>query len=303
MQIQLGSKLAIASLAFIGAALLTPAHAATNRAPVISGAPVRTATAGKLYSFQPSARDADGNELWFWVTSKPAWAQLDRTTGRLYGTPTSAQVGVYEQIQIVAWDGKAAAKLAKFAINVVANPKVGRAPTISGAPVTTATIDKVYAFNPKAFDMDGDVLTFTVTGRPAWATLNPRTGQLTGKPTQVGVHPNVEITVSDGVTRSSLPKFAITVNAASVVTKSVALSWTAPTQNIDGSALTNLSGYRIVHGSAPGSYSQSITLNTVGLSSYVIENLKAGKHYFAVMARNSNGVESPLSAEIDVNLL
>ena len=49
--------------------------------------PATAVTAGTTYNFQPSASDADGNKLTFSVTSKPAWARLDRATGHFYGTP------------------------------------------------------------------------------------------------------------------------------------------------------------------------------------------------------------------------
>ena len=166
------------------------------------------------------------------------------------------------------------------------------------------TVGKVYSFQPKATDADGNKLWFWVTSKPAWAALNAKTGELTGTPTaaQVGVYANIEMAVSDGKNVTKLTKFAVTVNPVAVVTKSVVLSWDAPTVNVDGSALTNLAGYKIVYGTAAGNYTQSISLNGVGLSRYTIENLTAGKHYFAVIARNSAGVESSASAEISASL-
>src|SRR5262245_10553271 len=114
--IHLVSKLTIAGLAFFGAALLTPAHAATNHAPVISGSPVTKVVAGQAYSFQPKATDAEGTKLWFWASNKPAWLTIDEKTGRLSGTPKAADIGVHEGIAMAAWDGKAAGYLQKFSI-------------------------------------------------------------------------------------------------------------------------------------------------------------------------------------------
>jgi len=306
MQIQIASKpLFIAGLVLIGAAFYVPAHAATNTAPTISGSPAPTVMAGQMYTFQPSAQDADGNPLLFSVTSKPVWARLDKVTGRLYGIPTNAQAGVYEEIEVVVTDGLSRTKLPKFSITVSADPRLGIAPTISGTPLTAITANHAYSFKPTAMDMDGDVLTFSMTGRPKWAVLNKQTGELTGTPTadQVGVYSNVEIAVSDGITTTKLSKFAITVSPDVPVTKSVTLSWLAPSQNVDGSALTNLAGYRIVYGTQSGNYSMSVAVDTVGLSSYVVDNLNTGKYYFALIARNSAGVESAPSSEVSVNVL
>ena len=73
------------------------------------------------------------------------------------------------------------------------------------------------------------------------------------------------------------------------------LSWTPPTQNTDGSALTNLSGYTIVYGTNANTLSQRITLTNPALTSYVVTNLTTGTWYFGVMALNSSGATSNLS--------
>jgi hypothetical protein len=120
---------------------------------------------------------------------------------------------------------------------------------------------------------------------------------LNGTPsaTHVGVYANIVITVSDGDATRSLPAFAIAVNG--ITTGSATLSWTPPTQNTDGSALTNLRGYKIYWGRSSGSYTSSVTLSTPGLATFVVEGLTSGRWYFAAAAVNSSGVESPLSNE------
>lgn len=70
------------------------------------------------------------------------------------------------------------------------------------------------------------------------------------------------------------------------------LSWTPPTQNTDGTALTNLVGYRISYGTSPTALTQTIQLANAGLSSYTIGNLAPGMHYFTVRAYTSGGTES-----------
>jgi hypothetical protein len=73
------------------------------------------------------------------------------------------------------------------------------------------------------------------------------------------------------------------------------LSWYAPTANSDGSALTDLAGYRIYYGNNSNSLTQAININTVGITTYVITNLGVGTWHFAIKAYNSGGVESNLS--------
>ncbi len=74
------------------------------------------------------------------------------------------------------------------------------------------------------------------------------------------------------------------------------LSWTAPTQNVDGSALTNLSGYKIYYGAQLGDYQNSVAINNPGITEYVIDNLQGNNtYYFVVTAFDSQGNESGLS--------
>jgi hypothetical protein len=65
-----------------------------------------------------------------------------------------------------------------------------------------------------------------------------------------------------------------------------------PTQNTDGTTLTNLAGYRIVYGVSASQLTQTIQVTNAGMSSYVVENLAPGTYYFAIRAYTSSGAES-----------
>lgn len=169
-----------------------------------------------------------------------------------------------------------------------------RAPVIAGTPAAAINASSSYAFAPTATDADGDSLTFTVANKPAWATFEATTGRLSGTPTlaQVGTYANITIAVSDGKTTTSLNAFSIAVTQIS--TGTAVLSWLPPTENTDGSQLTNLSGYRIYYGTSAGTLNQSIDVSNAGLSNYVVQNLSPATWYFAVKAV-AGGVESNLS--------
>jgi hypothetical protein len=62
------------------------------------------------------------------------------------------------------------------------------------------------------------------------------------------------------------------------------VSWEAPTANTDGTALTDLSGYRIYYGSSAEDLGHTVQINTIGLQTYVIDDLAPGTWYFAVKA-------------------
>lgn len=261
-----------------------------NRAPTISGTPPKSVTVGQAYSFRPVAADADKNTLGFSIQNKPVWASFSSATGQLAGSPTAAHVGSYANVVISVSDGKASAALAPFSITVAAASN--KAPTISGTPATAVNAGSAYAFRPTAADADGDTLTFAIANRPAWATFNAATGQLSGTPSSAstGTYANVVISVSDGKVSAALAPFAITVADAS--SGAASLTWLPPTENTDGSSLTNLAGYRIVYGASATQLTQSIQVTNVGMSSYVVEDLAPGTYYFAVRAYTSAGAES-----------
>jgi hypothetical protein len=180
-------------------------------------------------------------------------------------------------------------------VNGIAN----NAPVISGTPAYTVEENNSYSFVPTASDADGQSLSFSISNKPAWASFNSSTGALTGTPGNgdVGSFSNIRISVTDGIATASLPAFSINVSAAPQASVgSATLSWTPPTENTDGSALTNLAGFKIYYGTSEGNYTSTVDLNNPGLSSYMVENLAGGNTYYFVMtAYDSNGNESAYS--------
>ncbi|HVS25222.1 MAG TPA: putative Ig domain-containing protein, partial [Gammaproteobacteria bacterium] len=266
-----------------------------NRPPTISGTPTTTGSVGTAYTFTPTASDPDsGTTLTFSITNRPAWATFNGSTGRLSGTPTAA--GTFANITISVSDGQASASLAAFSI-VVTQPN--RPPTISGTPPTTIVTGTAYTFTPTASDPDtGSTLTFSVANKPSWATFDSARGTLAGTPGagDVGSYANIVISVSDGQASASLPAFSIAVQA--VATGSATLTWSAPTQNSDGSPLTDLAGYKVYWGTSSHNYSGTAALNNPGLATYVVDGLASSNtYYFAITAVNSTGTESSPSNE------
>ena len=87
------------------------------------------------------------------------------------------------------------------------------APSISGLPAQQVAPGTNYVFNPFANDPDGDRLTFSIRNKPAWASFDPTTGELSGTPAigDTGLTTGIVISVSDGVSGSSLPPFSIEI--------------------------------------------------------------------------------------------
>ncbi len=117
---------------------ITVSTSSTNKPPTISGTPPTSVVAGSAYSFTPTANDPEGKTLTFSITNKPAWATFSTTTGRLSGTPSSAQTGTYSNIGIKVSDGSLTASLAAFSIAVRSTTTSGSA-TLSWTPPTLNT--------------------------------------------------------------------------------------------------------------------------------------------------------------------
>jgi hypothetical protein len=190
-----------------------------------------------------------------------------------------------------------------FEENQNSNPIAGdsttnRKPTVAGEPPNSVRAGHNYDFTPQASDPDGDALKFRVFNKPSWASFDRATGRLWGTPqdVDVGVNLDIKISVTDGEQSAGLPRFAITVDQIS--TGAVTLSWNPPTQNADGTALTDLSGYRIYYGRKVDALNQVLTLSNPGLTRLVIEDLASATWHFSMTSFNSSGSESERSPTV-----
>lgn len=226
-----------------------------NQAPAIGSLPAQNAvTAGSALSLQPSASDPDNDPLTFEIANRPGWASFDVNSGRLWGTPTDANVGTYSNIRISVRDATHVTAGNTFSIVVNAAstpPPANRSPVISGTPAPSVTEGASYSFTPTASDPDGNTLTFSITGRPAWASFDTANGRLSGTPGSgsAGAYADIRITVSDGSLSATLAAFTITVlpgNRAPVISGSpattgregIAWSFQPTASDPDGNALT-----------------------------------------------------------------
>src|SRR5579862_4459251 len=93
--------------------------------------------------------------------------------------------------------------------------------------------------------------------------------------------------------------YTITVTAAPPgggSTGAATVSWTLPTQNTNGTALTNLAGVRIYYGTSSSNLTQEVQLAGTSTTTYTIDNLASGTWYFGAAAYNTAGTQSAMSA-------
>jgi hypothetical protein len=286
----------------LGAATAAQAH--PTDALAISGTPASSANVGQAYSFTPQVSNPLDKKLYFMIWDKPKWATFNTKTGELSGTPSADNVGTQGAIRIGVSDEWVNRYTPFFSIHVSTATNTSDKPSISGTPPTSVKAGAPYSFQPTASGPAGMSLSFSVQNKPAWANFSIATGQLTGTPssTQAGSYSNIVVSVSDGQASSALAPFTISVAGTTSTTGSATLSWVPPTQNTNGSALTNFAGIILYYGTTPASLTQSVQLASSNQTSYTIGNLAAGTWYFGGMAYTNTGMKSAMSPVVSMSV-
>nr|WP_256613131.1 putative Ig domain-containing protein [Shewanella baltica] len=179
------------------------------------------------------------------------------------------------------------------------------APVISGTPTLSVNQDVSYQFTPTASDSVGDVLSFSIANKPAWATFNTTTGTLSGTPSNqdVGVTSGIIISVSDGALSASLPAFNLSVvnindaptissTAITAATQDAAYSYTFAASDTDvGDVLTF---------SAVTKPSWLSFNTTSGVLSGTPSNADVGSHVVLLRVTDTDGLTAEQSFSITV---
>lgn len=134
----------------------------------------------------------------------------------------------------------------------------------------------------------------TLTPTLSWSTTPAATGCVaSGDDEWTGDKPAAgEVTLSPRLTTQ--PRNFMMVCTFPGDTQAV-LMWTPPTENTDGSALTNLAGYRVHWGQAADTLSNAAQAPGAGVNTYTVQDLTPGTWYFGVTAYTTQGAESTLS--------
>lgn len=153
-----------------------------------------------------------------------------------------------------------------------------------------------------AMDVAGSASSKVGVSSVTWSTDKGESGTASGTdswsidqvPLAIGTN-TITVTATDGA--GETVSDSIVINRESTGKGSTTLSWEAPTERTDGTALTDLAGFRIHYGRLSGTYDYQIEVNTPGVMTYVVEDLVPGEWFFTVTAYDSSGLESDYSNE------
>lgn len=116
----------------------------------IAGTPSTTIQAGMAYAFTPTAVSLDNAALSFTIKNKPAWATFSSQTGKLSGTPTTANEGTTSGIVITVSDGIESKSLNPFNLTVTVEADT------DNDGIYDSVDNCIYVPNPNQEDSDND---------------------------------------------------------------------------------------------------------------------------------------------------
>jgi len=134
-----------------------------NSPPAIITLPVTTVTVDSIYVIQFRATDADGDDLSWHMIANASWLNMT-STGRISGTPSNNDIGIYHVVITVS-DGRGGVAYKTFELTVSARQ---HSPYWSLVPPDTILNEGGdYNFTAKAVDADpGDTVTYKMSSVP-----------------------------------------------------------------------------------------------------------------------------------------
>ena len=162
-----------------------------------------------------SATDIDGNALTYSIVNTPSHGVLSgfsSSTGQVTYMPNSGFSGS-DSFTFRANDGIVNSNTATISITVNSQPPTNHAPVITSSPVIIVDEGQHYSYDVNAVDSDGDTLTYSLTQKPSWLSINSATGLISGTAPLVSSNTNynVGVKVSDGKGGIDTQSYILTV--------------------------------------------------------------------------------------------
>lgn len=152
-----------------------------NNQPKIVSTPDSSAVKNQLYSYQVVVKEFDsGDQLTFsLLPPKPSWLNINSSSGLISGTPGINDVG-NSTVTVKVDDNNGGTDTQTYPLTVIDS---NTPPVITSSPITEAREGSPYSYQVEADDPDlGDVITYSLTVKPSWLSINPSSGLINGTP-------------------------------------------------------------------------------------------------------------------------
>lgn len=180
----------------------------TNQAPTFTSTAELDALVGKPYSYDANATDPDNDTLSYSLKVGPQGMQVDSATGMVTWTPTTNDLGT-QVVTLLAQDGKGGKAEQTFTVTT-RQPLDNRAPVITSAAITTASVSQPYRYDVDAIDPDSDPLTYSLLTAPQGMSIDSASGVITWDTiTQAPGNYTVSVQTADGRGGTNTQTFAI----------------------------------------------------------------------------------------------
>jgi hypothetical protein len=228
---------------------------------------------------------------------------FDPASGRHWFTRAYSDLGTHT-FTITAWDssGNAAASAAAFEVRDTVPPVADAGPDVTIGLGETVTLDGTASSDNDAVENH----TWTFSDGP-----DPRVlyGPVQAYAFENGGAFTVTLTVRDRAGNPATDTMTVTVIAPPMpptgltVTRegsdALRLTWTAPTEREDGSALLNLAGYEVYRSTSTGPPYVKVSSGLVSGTTFADSGLQKGvTYYYVVRAVDTEGVGSDYSSEV-----
>ena len=271
-----------------------------NQAPSITSTPNTVTNTERVYQYQGTAIDPDGDYLIWSLAEAPQGMVIDETTGVLSWQPTAAQIGEHT-VSVQVTDTLGLAVIQTFTLSVTGN---NTPPVILSIPPTRAGLNQAYTYQVAANDPENDPLRFSLGLRPEGMTIDETTGEIQWTPTneQEGSF-TVEVVVAD--TQDGVSRQTYTLE---VVTTAINQPPKIDSQPSFFADVTSIYTYQVEANDPEGgalTYSllnapQGMTIDADGLIEWNPNSVQLGVNQVSVAAFDSSGLGAVQTYTIQV---
>ena len=172
--------------------------------------------------------------------------------------------------------------------------KVGGARASFQFTAAATTVERTLTYYIGGWNSSGRV-TVTLPGAPTYTTTFTSTSSFSRVVTikyRADAPGTLNIVYTQTAGGGTINMQAVALSTAG---SSATLTWQPPVLNTDGTALTDLSAFKVYWGSKQGTYPYSARIASSSARSHTVTGLGTGTWYFVVTALNTSGVESQRS--------